>query len=82
MSILMYIQDKPILCIQQLISLIPAIIGFIKNINQMKIKNPRPKGRGIEDFSLKSFRMWGNKSPTPPALRPKGRGIKPKAIKK
>jgi CHASE2 domain-containing sensor protein len=39
MSILMYIQDKPILCIQQLISLIPAIIGFIKNMNQMKLKN-------------------------------------------
>jgi hypothetical protein len=39
MSILMYIQDKPILCIQQLISLIPAIIGFIKNMNQVKIKN-------------------------------------------
>jgi peptidoglycan/LPS O-acetylase OafA/YrhL len=29
-SILMYIQDKPILCIQQLVSLIPVIIGFIK----------------------------------------------------
>jgi hypothetical protein len=28
MSILMYIQDKPILCIQQLVSLIPVIIGF------------------------------------------------------
>jgi hypothetical protein len=39
MSILMYIQDKPILCIQQLISLIPAIIGFIKNIKQEKLKN-------------------------------------------
>jgi hypothetical protein len=39
MSILMYIQDKPILTIQQLISLIPAIIGFIKNMNQIKLKN-------------------------------------------
>ena len=29
-STLMYIQGKPILCAQQLISLIPAIIGFIK----------------------------------------------------
>jgi hypothetical protein len=38
MSILMYIQDKPILTIQQLISLIPAIIGFIKNMNQKKLK--------------------------------------------
>jgi len=39
MSILMYIQGKPILCIQQLISLIPAVIGFIKNIKQEKLKN-------------------------------------------
>jgi hypothetical protein len=39
MSILMYIQDKPILCIQQLISLIPAAIGFIKNMKQEKLKN-------------------------------------------
>jgi len=39
MSILMYIQDKPILCIQQLISLIPAVIGFIKNIKQKILKN-------------------------------------------
>jgi hypothetical protein len=31
----------------------------------------------IEAFSLKAYRMWGNKSPTPPVLRPKGRGIKP-----
>jgi hypothetical protein len=37
MSILMYIQDKPVLSIQQLISLIPAIIGFIKNMNQAKL---------------------------------------------
>ena len=39
MSILMYIQDKPILCIQQLVSLIPAVIGFIKNMKQKKLKN-------------------------------------------
>jgi len=39
MSILMYIQDKPILCIQQLISLIPAVIGFIKNMKQERLKN-------------------------------------------
>jgi hypothetical protein len=38
MSILMYIQDKPILCIQQLISLIPAVIGFIKNMKQERLK--------------------------------------------
>jgi len=37
MSILMYIQDKPILCIQQLISLIPAVIGFIKNMKQARL---------------------------------------------
>ncbi|MDR2730490.1 MAG: multidrug transporter [Treponema sp.] len=40
MSILMYIQNKPILCIQQLVSLIPVIIGFkicfkkVKSINK------------------------------------------------
>jgi hypothetical protein len=38
MSILMYIQDKPILCIQQLISLIPAVIGFIKNMKQERLR--------------------------------------------
>jgi len=37
MSILMYIQDKPILCIQQLISLVPAIIGFVRNMKQRKL---------------------------------------------
>ncbi|MDR0381240.1 MAG: hypothetical protein LBH86_04530 [Oscillospiraceae bacterium] len=37
MSILMYIQDKPVLSIQQLVSLIPAIIGFVKNMNQAKL---------------------------------------------
>jgi hypothetical protein len=43
------------------------------NINWLlnEINNPRRKQRGIEDFSLKSLRMWGNKSPTPPVLRPK-----------
>jgi hypothetical protein len=25
--------------------------------------------------------MWGNKSPTPPVFRPKGRGIKPKGLR-
>jgi CHASE2 domain-containing sensor protein len=39
MSILMFIQNKPILTIQQLISLIPAIIGFIQNMKQTKLKN-------------------------------------------
>jgi len=36
MSILMYIQDKPILCIQQLVSLIPVTIGFIKCLKKEK----------------------------------------------
>jgi putative DNA primase/helicase len=45
------------------------------------IKNLRPKGRSIKDFSLKSLRMRGNKSPAPPGLRPKGRGINPQGIK-
>jgi hypothetical protein len=36
MSILMYIQDKPILCIQQLVSLIPVIIGFVKCMKKAK----------------------------------------------
>ncbi|GHV80546.1 hypothetical protein AGMMS49944_23370 [Spirochaetia bacterium] len=31
---------------------------------------------------MKSLRTWGNISPTPPALRPKGRGIIPLEIKK
>jgi len=42
MGILMYIQDKPILCIQQLVSLIPVTIGFIKcmkKANYLSIKN-------------------------------------------
>jgi hypothetical protein len=31
-------------------------------------ENEEPQGKpcGIEDFSLKSLRMWGNKSPAPP----------------
>ncbi|MDR0708330.1 MAG: hypothetical protein LBF60_10745, partial [Treponema sp.] len=33
-----------------------------------EINNPRRKRRGIEDFSLKSLRMRGNKSPAPPVL--------------
>jgi len=36
-SILMYIQNKPILCIQQLVSLIPVIIGFIVCMKKAKI---------------------------------------------
>ena len=36
MSILMYIQGKPLLCIQQLLSLIPAIIGFITVMKKNK----------------------------------------------
>jgi hypothetical protein len=50
-------------------------LEFVKR--QFCIKNPRRKQRGIEDFSLKSSRMRVNKSPVPPVLRPKGRGIKP-----
>jgi len=37
-SILMYIQNKPILCIQQLVSLIPVIIGFIVCMKKAKVK--------------------------------------------
>jgi hypothetical protein len=36
-SILMYIQNKPILCIQQLVSLIPVIIGFVVCMKKAKI---------------------------------------------
>jgi hypothetical protein len=39
MSILMYIQNKPVLCIQQLVSLIPVIIGFVKVMKKTKFKN-------------------------------------------
>jgi hypothetical protein len=39
MSILMYIQNKPILCIQQLVSLIPVIIGFKICIKKSKSIN-------------------------------------------
>jgi hypothetical protein len=42
-----------------------------------EIKNPRRERRGIKDFSLKSMCLRGNRSPAPPVLRPKGRGIKP-----
>jgi hypothetical protein len=43
-----------------------------------KIKNPRSKLRGIEDFSLKSPLYVGEQIPhTPSSNRPKGRGIKP-----
>jgi hypothetical protein len=46
------------------------------------IKNLRRKQRGIEDSTLKSLRMRGNKSPAPPGFnRPKGRGIKPQGNK-
>ena len=51
-------------------------------IRAKEIKHPRRERRGIEDFFLKSLCIRGNKSPVPPVLRPKGRGIKPKAIKK
>jgi hypothetical protein len=54
--------------------------GISDETLRRRIKNPRSKLRGIEDFSLKSLRMWGNKSPTPPVFRSKLRGIKPKEI--
>jgi CHASE2 domain-containing sensor protein len=38
MSLLMFIQGKPILCIQQIISLIPVIIGFIKVMKKQNRK--------------------------------------------
>jgi hypothetical protein len=41
MSILMYIQQKPILCIQQLVSLIPVIIGFIICVKKAKAVSAR-----------------------------------------
>jgi hypothetical protein len=42
------------------------------------IKSPRRKQRGIEDFSLKSLRMRGNKSPIPPVLTaPRGGELNP-----
>jgi hypothetical protein len=43
-------------------------------------KESPEQARGIEDFSLKYSRIWGNKSPTPPVFRSKLRGIKPKEI--
>jgi hypothetical protein len=48
----------------------------------LKNKESPEQVRGIEDFSLMSLRMWGNKSPTPPVFRSKLRGIKPKKINK
>jgi hypothetical protein len=44
-------------------------------------KNPRRKQRGIEDFSLKSLRMRGNKSPVPPVYVLKGGELNLKGIK-
>jgi hypothetical protein len=63
------------------IAILPGIfitIGiFFKNYIQIKI--PAAERRGIEDFSLKSLRMWGNKSPTPPVLTaPRGGVLNPK----
>ena len=39
MSLLMYIQGKPILCIQQIISVILVIAGFLKAMEKAKLKN-------------------------------------------
>jgi len=48
MSILMYMQDKIILCFQQLISMIPVMIGFIKSM----IMNKRLKNAEKNTLSL------------------------------
>jgi hypothetical protein len=55
---------------------------FSVEIRYTLMNLPALKGGVSEDFSLKSLSMRGNKSPTPPALRPKGRGIIPLEIKK
>jgi hypothetical protein len=47
MSILMYIQDKPILCVQQLVSLIPVIIGFIKCMKKANEKKVLENNGGV-----------------------------------
>jgi hypothetical protein len=49
--------------------------------NKMEVKNPAAEPRGVEDSSLRSSHMRGNKSPAPPVLRLRGRGIEPLAIK-
>jgi hypothetical protein len=42
-------------------------------------EEPRGKPRGIEDFTLKSLRMRGNKSPAPPVgSAPRGGVLNPK----
>jgi uncharacterized protein YdhG (YjbR/CyaY superfamily) len=55
--------DKPIPC-----DIIQRVIQFRVKENLIKAKNEEPQGKpcGIEDFSLKSLRMRGNKSPAPP----------------
>jgi hypothetical protein len=46
-----------------------------------RIKNPRRKQRGIEDFSLKSLLMRGNISPAPPVVTaPRGGVSDPKEV--
>jgi hypothetical protein len=53
-----------------------------KSLKKLLIKNPSRKRRDIEDFSLKSLRMRGNKSPAPPVYLLKGGELNPKRIKK
>jgi uncharacterized membrane protein YraQ (UPF0718 family) len=55
-------------------------LGAVKIV--LGINNPRRKRRGIEDFSLKSLHMRGNKSPAPPVLTaPRGGVLDPTANK-
>jgi hypothetical protein len=49
--------------------------------HHIRIKHPRHEWRGIKDFSLKSLRMWGNKSPHPQFYALNGGELTPLAIK-
>jgi hypothetical protein len=51
-----------------------APLDFFQN------KQPKSKLLGVEDFSLKSLPMRGNKSPALPVFHSKLRGIKPKDL--
>jgi hypothetical protein len=54
---------------------------FPSRVGAVEIKNPRRKRRGIEDFSLKSLRMRGNKALAAPVSALKGGKLNPKGIK-
>jgi hypothetical protein len=58
-----------------------TFIGFYQESLEKGIKNTRGKLRSIEDFSLKSLRVWGNKSHTHAVFHGKLRGIKPKGLR-